>query len=168
LYPQFFINKNQNFACEQCTLAKQTQASHPIQSYKPSTPFHLIHSDIWGPSKHPNISDSRWFITFIDDHTRACWIYLMQKKKSEASFIFKKFHKLILNMFQTSIHILRTKNGQEYFSHDLTNYLSEHGIYHQSSCPYTPQQNGIAERKNRHILEVARAMMFTTNVPYFY
>ena len=77
------------------------------------------------------------------------------KEKSEASNIFKRFYKFILNMFQTSIQILQTNNGREYFSHDFTNYLSEYGILHQSSCPYTLQQNGVAERKNRHLLEVA-------------
>jgi len=153
LYLHFFINKNQTFPCEQCTIAKQSRSSHPIQSYKPSKPFHLVHSDIWGPSKTPNISGSKWFLTFIHDHSRACWVYLMTGK-SEACNIFKKFHKLILNMFQTSIQILRTDNGREYFSHDLTNYLFEHGILHQSSCD-TPQQNGVAERKNRHLLEMA-------------
>ena len=83
LYPHFFINKNQTFSCEQCTIAKQSRSSHPIQSYKPSKPFHLIHSDIWGPFKTPNISGSKWFITFINDHFKAYWVYLM-REKSEA------------------------------------------------------------------------------------
>ena len=59
LYPEIFINKEHIFSCEPCTLAKQPRSHHLIQSYKPSKPFHLIHSDIWGPSKHPNITNSR-------------------------------------------------------------------------------------------------------------
>ena len=77
------------------------------------------------------------------------------RDKSKANNVFKRFHKLILNVFQTLIHILRTDDGQEYFSHDFINSLSKHGIFHQSSCPYTPQQNDVAGRKNRHLLEVA-------------
>jgi len=71
-------------------------------------------------------------------------------------------------MFQTSIKIIRTNNGREYFSNNLSHYLAEHGIFHQNSCLYAPQQNGVAERKNRHLLEVARAMMITMNVPHSY
>jgi len=67
-------------------------------------------------------------------------------------------------MFQISIHILQTDNGREYFSNDFTNFLVEHEIVHRSSCIYTPQQNGVVERKNRHLLKVARAMIFTSNV----
>ena len=168
LYPGLFNNKElSSFQCEHCIYAKQPQQPHPIQPYKSSQPFHLIHSDIWGPAHFLNVTGSRWFITFIDDHTRTCWVYLM-KDKSEAGSIFRQFHKLVTNIFQSSIHILRTDNGREYFAHELNNYLVEHGIFHQSSCAYTPQQNGIAERKNRHLLEVARSIMFTTHVPNFF
>ncbi|XP_010480845.1 PREDICTED: uncharacterized protein LOC104759633 [Camelina sativa] len=64
-----------------------------------------------------------------------------------------------------SIKILRSDNGGEYTSHAFKQYLAKYGILHQTSCPYTPQQNGVAERKNRHLMEVARSMMFHTRVP---
>jgi transposase InsO family protein len=60
--------------------------------------------------------------------------------------------------------VLRSDNGGEYTSHKFKEYLAKHGIIHQTSCPYTPQQNGVAERKNRHLMEVERSMMFHTNV----
>ena len=101
---------------------------------------------MWGPSRVPNLTGGRWFVTFIDDHTQVCWVYLM-KEKSEVSTIFKQFHKSVTNIFQSSIHILHTDNGREYFSEELNQYLVEHGILHQSSCTSTPQQNGVAERK---------------------
>ena len=72
---------------------------------------------------------------------------------------------MIQTQFQTKIQILRTDNGTEYFNHSLSTYLEENGIIHQSSCVNTPQQNGVAERKNRHILEVARALLFTSHMP---
>ena len=99
-----------------------------------------------GPSRVETNTGARWFITFIDDHTRVCWIYLM-KKKSEAFNIFQTFHTMIKTQFQTTIRILRTDNGREYFSQILGDYLQSAGIIHQSSCVDTPQQNGVAERK---------------------
>ena len=75
---------------------------------------------------------------------------------------------MIKTQFQTTIQIFRTDNGREYFNNILNRYLSSEGIIHQSSCPNTPQQNGVSERKNRHLLDVARALMYTTNVPYHF
>ncbi|XP_060964985.1 retrovirus-related Pol polyprotein from transposon RE2 [Cannabis sativa] len=89
------------------------------------------------------------------------------REKSEVEQIFTDFYKMIENQFQTKISILRTDNGTEYFNHILGNFLKEKGILHQSTCPDTPEQNGIAERKNKHLLEVARAMMFYMNVPKY-
>ena len=74
---------------------------------------------------------------------------------------------MIQTQFQTQIQVLRSDNARDYFNSTLGNYLSAHGIIHSSSCVHTPQQNGIAERKNRHLLEVARALMLTTNVPQY-
>ena len=72
---------------------------------------------------------------------------------------------MIQNQFQTGIQILKTDNGTKYFNSILGPYLKDHGIIHQSSCANTPQQNRIVERKNRHLLEVARSLMFTTHMP---
>lgn len=151
------------FQCEHCVFAKQFRSYYPSHAYKPSKPFHLIHSDIWGTSRTSNLNGTHWFITFIDDHTRVCWVYLM-KNKSEAFNWFKQFHKFVLNVFQSTIQVLRTDNGQEYFSREFCQYLGDNGIHHQSSCVNTPKQNGVAERKNRHLLEVARSLMFTSSV----
>ena len=71
---------------------------------------------------------------------------------------------MIENQFQTKISILRTDNGTEYFNNCLGMFLTKKGIQHQSICRDTPQQNGIAKRKNRHLLKVARAIMFSIHV----
>ena len=105
-------------------------------------------------------------MTFIDDHTRLCWVYLM-REKSEVERIFKEFYRMIENQFQTKINILRSNNGIEYFNKVLDTFSNEKGILHQFSCSDTPEQNGIAERKNKHLLEVARAMMFYMNIPKY-
>ena len=113
----------------------------------------MIHSDLWGPSRIPNHAHTKWFVTFIDDHTHLCWVYLL-KEKYDVRSIFMNFHSMIQTQFQTKIQIFRTDNGKEYFNSVLGDFLINHGIIHQSSCVDTPQQNGIAERKNRHLLEV--------------
>ena len=74
-----------------CELAKHQCSVFSTRPYKKSAPITLIHSDIWGPSRVPNLSNTRWFIFFIDDHSMLCWIYLM-KEKSETFSIFKQFH----------------------------------------------------------------------------
>ena len=147
-----------------CELAKHHRASFPKSKYKPSIPFTLIHSDLWGPSRIPNKTHKKWFITFIDDHTRMCWVYLLTDK-TEVRSVFMNFHSRIQTQFHTKIQILRTDNGTEYFNHSLSTYLQENGIIHQSSCVDTPQQNRVAERKNGNILEVARALPFTSHMP---
>ena len=96
--------------------------------------------------------------------TRITWVYLL-KEKSEAEQTFKHFHFMVKNQYSTKIQILCTDNGREYFSSILGVYFLENDIIHQSSCIDTPQQNGVAERKNRHLLEVARSIMLTNNVP---
>ena len=83
-------------------LAKHHRASYPSKSYQPSKPFHLIHSDIWGPSRIPTLSGKRWFITFIDDHTHLTWVYLL-REKGEIANVFKKFHALINTQFNEQI-----------------------------------------------------------------
>ncbi|KAL5816220.1 hypothetical protein ACOSQ3_024598 [Xanthoceras sorbifolium] len=168
LLPSLFINKNpQLFECEVCRLSKQSRQIYPTHGYKQSRPFSLIHSDVWGPSRVPNVTGARWFVSFIDDHTRLTWVFLM-KEKSEVSQIFQNFVKMIQNQFETKIQIFRTDNGKEFFNNVLNKFLLQEGIVHQSSCPETPQQNGVSERKNRHILEVARSLLFTSNVPKFF
>lgn len=74
---------------------------------------------------------------------------------------------MVETQFQEKIKMFRSDNGREYFNKILGEFLLEKGIIHQSSCSNTPQQNGIAERKNKHLLEVTRALLFTNNVPKY-
>lgn len=74
----------------------------------------IFHSDVWGPSRIKNLSGTRWFVTFIDDHTHVTWIFLM-KDKSEVRNIFQVFHKMIETQFRTKIQVFKTDNGTEFF-----------------------------------------------------
>ena len=149
--------------CESCQLGKHVRSSFPQTAQRCNSAFSTIHFDIWGPSRVTSFG-FRYFVTFIDEFSRCTWVYLM-KDRSELLPIFKSFCNEIENQFGKTIKIFRSDNAKEYFSHDLSSFLSSKGILHQSTCPHTPQQNGIAERKNRHLLETARSLMLNSNVP---
>ena len=84
--------------------------------------------------------------------------------KTRAS-IFQKFNAKVQAQFNTSIRVLRSDNVKEYLSGPLSSFLSSHGILHQSSCAYTPHQNGVAKCKNRHLVETARTLLLHHKVP---
>ena len=123
LFPNLFHNKLLlSFQCDICQLAKHHHASFLIQPYKASKPFTLIHSDVWGLSRTFTNSGKRWFITFIDDHTRLSWVYLL-KEKSEAEHVFKNFYNMVETQFQTKIQVFRSDNGKEYFNQILGSFF---------------------------------------------
>ena len=104
------------------------------------------------------------FFLFVDDFSRMSFLYLM-KSKSEVPNIFKDFHMHVKTQFQSNIKVLRSDNGTEFLSNNMLQYISSQGIIHQTSCVGTPQQNGVAERKNRDLLEKTRALMLHMHVP---
>lgn len=111
LFPDLFKNVDcTTFQCESCFLSKSHRVSYKALTYRASKPFYLIHSDVWGPSKINTLTGKKWFVTFIDDHTRLCWVYLM-KEKSEVEGLFKDFYNMVENHFQTKISLLHTDNG---------------------------------------------------------
>ena len=88
------------------------------------------------------------------------------KNLAELYSIFQKFYAEILTQFNISIRVLRSDNAREYFSAPFISFMSQHGILHQSSCVHTPQQNGIAERKNRHLIETSLTLLLHYHVPF--
>ena len=103
-------------------------------------------------------------MTFIDDYSRFTWIYFL-RTKAEVLTVFRSFVAYIETQFSTTIKVLRSDNGGEYMSHDFQAFLQKKGIISQRSCPYTPQHNGVAERKNRHLLDMVRTLLLEASVP---
>jgi len=110
------------------------------------------------------LENQKYFVTFIDEKSKYTWITLLPSK-DRVFEAFVNFQAYVTNHYNATVKVLRSDNGGEYTSHAFKNHLAKHGIVHQTSCPYTPQQNGVAERKNRHLMEVARSMMYHANVP---
>jgi len=105
-------------------------------------------------------------MTFTDDFSRKTWIYFL-KKKDEAFMWFRTFKAFVENMTGKKIKILRTDNGTEYESNEFKDFCREAGIKRETTTAYTPEQNGVAERKNRTIVEAARAMLCDQGLPKF-
>ena len=127
----------------------------------------MIHFDVWGPSPITTVSEFRWFVLFVNDCTRMTWLYLL-KHKDEVFGVFKSFHVMVNTQFSSKVQMFRSDNGGEYANHQFHDYFEHHGILHETSCSQTPQQNGIAERKNRHVLETTRALLIGAHVPSRY
>ncbi|KAM2926469.1 hypothetical protein FF1_043834 [Malus domestica] len=145
-------------------MSKSTRLPFVSSQSRTSKLFEVVHSDIWGTSCVESFDGYKYYVTFIDDYSRVIWVYLL-KFKGDFFEAFKEFHKLITNQFASKLYTLRSDNGTEYTSNNMSNYLSNHGIVHQTSCVGTPQQNGVAERKNRDLLEKTRSLMFQMQVP---
>ena len=116
-----------------------------------------------GPSTIPNVSGARWFVSFIDDCTRVTWLFLL-KQKSNVSTVLPNFFFMIRNKFGVQIKRFRSDNVRDCFNHILSPYFQKEGIVHESSCVNNPHQNGGAERKNGHLLESTRALLFQKKV----
>ncbi|KAG5555708.1 hypothetical protein RHGRI_006375 [Rhododendron griersonianum] len=167
--PSFFLSKQipsfmfaSQHLCEICPLAKQTRLSFPLSSIQSMHSFDLIHCDIWGPHRVPTHTGAHYFLTIVDDFTRFTWIFLM-KFKSETQGLLKSFIAFVNTQFNCQIKCVRSDNGLEFTS--LKSFFSTLGILFQSSCTSTPQQNGVVERKHRHLLNVGRALRFQANLP---
>lgn len=152
------------FDCDSCKLGKSKTLPFPIHISNATQPFDLIHSDVWGMSPVVSHANYKYFVTFIDDYSRFTWIYFL-RSKADVFSVFKIFHAYVQTQFNVKIKILRSDNGGEYMSHPLQEFLQSNGIISQRSCPSTPQQNGIAERKNRHLLDVVRTLLLESFVP---
>ena len=100
----------------------------------------------------------------MDDYSRCTWLVLM-KNRDELFSILQKFHAEVRTQFNTSIRILRSNNAKKYLFEPFYSFMSSHGILHQSSCAYTPQQNGVVEHKNCHLVEITRTPLLHHKVP---
>ncbi|KAI0488007.1 hypothetical protein KFK09_027830 [Dendrobium nobile] len=150
--------------CKSCNTAKSHRISFNKSCSVTSSPFDLIHSDVWGPAPVSSSLGFRYYVIFIDDYSRHSWIYFMHCK-NETFSKFKLLCKLIQNQFGKTPKSIQTDGGGEFINNNFISFLQEQGITRRTSCPHTPEQNGIAERKHRHILELTRTLLHASNAP---
>ncbi|PKU76837.1 Retrovirus-related Pol polyprotein from transposon TNT 1-94 [Dendrobium catenatum] len=159
-----FNKISSDFCCISCQSAKSHKQKFCNSNSETKKQFELIHSDLWGPVPQSEHSTFRYYVIFIDDFTRYCWIYFMNSK-SETINCFKSFLSLIKTQFDCTPKRFRSDGGGEFTSTAFLSILQAHGILHQISCPHTPEQNGLAERKHRHLLDITRTLLHAANLP---
>ncbi|WVY95082.1 hypothetical protein V8G54_034170 [Vigna mungo] len=115
-------------------------------------------SYVCGPMKTPTLSGNRYFITFVDEFSCMTWVFLI-KFKSDVLEVFKRYKKQVENESERRIKLLRTDDGREYTTHEFKEYCCAQGIIHEVIAPYTPQHNGLAERRNRTIMNMAWSLL---------
>jgi hypothetical protein len=150
--------------CEPCLMGKQHRHNIPkTRTSSSSRPLELVHSDLCGPFPKPSMTGSRYMLTFIDDYSRHCWVFFLATK-NETFASFKQFRKTVEKQIQKPVSCLRTDRRGKFLSTEFNNYCKLEGIRRQLTAAGTPQQNGIAERKNRHLCESMRTLLHDANL----
>ena len=144
--------------CEHCLYGKQTRGSRNVKFDTVRQPLELVHSDVCGPMPSKSLGGAQYFVTFIDDATRRVWAYAI-KTKDETFACFKRFLSRAEAQSGKKLKALRTDNGGEYIANDFKQFCAERGIKREFTAPYTPAQNGVAERMNRTIQERVMSML---------
>ena len=151
--------------CESCADGKHHRQKFPKGVGKRSTEIlGLVHSDVCGQMGAKSLSGCEYFLTFIDDKSRYTWIYVL-KRKSEVFNKFIEWKTMVERFSGQNLKAFRTGNGGEYTSKEYEDYLKKEGIRNEFSIPKTPEQNGVAERMNRTLVESVRSMLSDAKLP---
>ncbi|XP_019233596.1 PREDICTED: uncharacterized protein LOC109214159 [Nicotiana attenuata] len=165
-FPVTFSPK-QSFNCTICPMARQERLPFPQKTNTTNKIFELLHIDLWGPYHVPTHDKYKYFMTIVDDFSRTTWTHPLSSK-SNAYQVLKGFFNLVENQFGVKVKAVRTDNGLEFTNTETNILFQSKGIIHQRTCPYTPQQNGMVERKYKYLLETARALLFQSKLPQKY
>ena len=149
--------------CLACKYRKMHQEHFASSQTKTSKPFELVYSDVWDPSHTLSVDDYRYYLHFIDDFTRFTWIFPL-KLKSECLKVFTQFNAFVERQFNSKIKCLQTDWGGEF--RPLMSILSSLGIHFRHPCPHVHQQNGKAERKHQHIVELGLTLLAQAQLPF--
>lgn len=128
--------------------------------------IYLVHCDVWGPSGISTLSGEKYFVRFIDDHNRPCWVYLMTENL-EVETLLKYLCTMIENRFQQKFNIPHTDNVIGYLNEILGDFLKHLGIQYQSPLIDTLTKTRLLKEKTNIYQEVSCAIMFSKNVPKF-
>ncbi|GKC79494.1 retrotransposon protein, putative, ty1-copia subclass [Tanacetum coccineum] len=150
--------------CISCMSRKMARKPYTHQVERAKDLLGLIHTNVCCPFKIMSRQGASYFVTFIDDFSHYGYVYLL-KHKHEVFETFKVFQKEVENQLGNTIKSLRSDHGAEYMSQELLDHLKDHEIIAHRTPPYTPQHNGVSERRNRTLLDMVQSMMSQTTLP---
>ena len=151
--------------CEACIGGKQCKNSFKLSKTKTSAPLELVHSDLCGKMGQKSLGGAEYFLTFLDDYTHYTWVYPI-KTKDQTFEVFKEWQAEVENFTGRRVKTLRTDNGGEFTSKQFQAHFKACGVRHELTIPKTPEQNGVAERLNRTLVETTRAMLMDADLPH--
>ncbi|GJP38931.1 hypothetical protein CLOM_g23340 [Closterium sp. NIES-68] len=152
-------------SCPTCLETKFSKFPFNSTTGPAKTPLALVHMDVVGPTRAPSLSGSRYFLTIVDDHTRAVWVYPLKSKGEVAAAVLKEWMPRAQRECGHKVKVIHSDNGGEFIGADFEVELKRKGIQHQLTVPYNPQQNGVAERFNRTLQEGARTLLGRAGLP---
>ncbi|KAI3493174.1 hypothetical protein L1887_42164 [Cichorium endivia] len=154
--------------CSACEHGKQTKQRHPtVINPKITEPLSLLYVDLCGPSAVESIGKKKYILVIVDDYSRFTWVLFLRNKSDAAEEIINFVRKMEL-MLNKKVRTVHSDNGSEFKNQTLDGFLKTRGISHNFSAPYTPQQNGVVERRNRSLCEAARTMLNFANLPMYF
>lgn len=156
------INEHLSF-CEHCVFGKATRQNFTKAQHTTKGILDYIYSNLWGPATTLSLSGSRYFLSLIHGYSRKSWLYFL-KTKDQVFNKFKDWKTLVETQTNRKIKYLRTDNGLEFCSEDFNKLCKENGITRHKTVRHTPQQNGVAERLNRRIMERVRCLLSDANL----
>ncbi|KXZ45263.1 hypothetical protein GPECTOR_56g359 [Gonium pectorale] len=150
--------------CGECVMSKQTRLPFPGSESKTSRKLELVHMDLFGPVSIPSREGHKYVATFVDDYSRVSAVVLLSSK-DEVPKIVKLGLTILENRAEAKVKFVRTDRGSEYVNKELKEWYGQKGITDQTTAGYAPEQNGVAERLNRTLLDKARALLMEANLP---
>nr|GEV62720.1 retrovirus-related Pol polyprotein from transposon TNT 1-94 [Tanacetum cinerariifolium] len=153
--------------CSACAMGKSTKKTHKSKSEDTNQEkLYLLHMDLCGPMRVESVNRKKYILVIVDDYSRFTWVKFLRSKDETPDFIIK-FLKMIHVRLKVPVHRIRTDNGTEFVNQMLRDYYEEVGISHETSVARSPQQNGVVERRNHTLIEVARTMLIYAQAPLF-
>jgi transposase InsO family protein len=151
--------------CDGCMVAKQRRHPFPARSYFRTTQhLQLFHGDLCGPIEPATPGGKRYFLLVVDDYSRYMWIALLSTK-DETLDALTKIQVAAEAERDLKLKAIRTDRGGEFTSNSFASYCEDRGIKHFLTAPYTPQQNGVVERRNQTVVAMARSLLKSMGVP---
>lgn len=151
--------------CDRCAIGKMHRTPFSRASpYRADKVLDLMHRDLCGPITPASSSGNKKFLLIVDDHSRYMWLEVL-RSKDEAFRYFRKIKALAETDRQAKLKAFRTNRGGEFNSNEFTRLCEEEGIRRNTTAPYSPQQNGVVERRNQTVIEMARSMMKSMDMP---